>query len=167
MPHKRNPVLSENISGLSRLVRSYAVAALEDVALWHERDISHSSVERVIGPDATIVLDFMLGRFTGLIDKLVVYPERMLANLYMTHGVIFSQMVLLSLIEKGTTREDAYAVVQKNAMKSWQEGIDFKLLLAQDELVKKYLSKNDLDGIFDVNNFLKNLDFIFERVFGK
>jgi len=167
MPHKRNPVLSENISGLSRLVRSYAVAALEDVALWHERDISHSSVERVIGPDATIVLDFMLGRFTGLIDKLVVYPERMLANLYMTHGVIFSQMVLLSLIEKGTTREDAYAVVQKNAMKSWQEGIDFKSLLAQDEIVRKHLNKNDLDGIFDVNNFLKNLDFIFERVFGK
>ena len=167
MPHKRNPVLSENISGLSRLVRSFAVAALEDVAMWHERDISHSSVERVIGPDATIVLDFMLGRFTGLIDKLVVYPERMLANLYMTNGVIFSQMVLLSLIEKGTTREDAYAVVQKNAMKSWQEGIDFKSLLAQDEIVRKYLNENDLDGIFDVNNFLKNLDFIFERVFGK
>ncbi len=167
MPHKRNPVLSENISGLSRLVRSFAVAALEDVALWHERDISHSSVERVIGPDATIVLDFMLGRFTGLIDKLVVYPERMLANLYMTHGVIFSQMVLLSLIEKGTTREDAYAVVQKNAMKSWQEGIDFKSLLAQDEIVRKYLNNNDLDSIFNVNNFLKNLDFIFERVFGK
>ena len=167
MPHKRNPVLSENISGLSRLVRSYAVAALEDVALWHERDISHSSVERVIGPDATIVLDFMLGRFTGLIDKLVVYPERMLANLQMTHGIIFSQMVLLSLIEKGTTREDAYAVVQKNAMKSWQEGIEFKSLLAEDEIVTKYLNNNDLDTIFNVNNFLKNLDFIFDRVFGK
>jgi adenylosuccinate lyase len=167
MPHKRNPVLSENISGLSRLVRSYAVAALEDVPLWHERDISHSSVERVIGPDATIVLDFMLGRFTGLIDKLVVYPERMLANLHMTHGVIFSQMVLLSLIEKGTTREDAYAIVQKNAMRSWHEGIEFKSLLAEDEIVKKYLNENDLDGIFNVNNFLKNLDFIFDRVFGK
>ena len=167
MPHKRNPVLSENISGLARLVRSYAVAALEDVALWHERDISHSSVERVIGPDATIVLDFMLGRFTGLIDKLVVYPERMLANLHMTHGVIFSQMVLLSLIEKGTTREDAYAIVQKNAMKSWQEGIEFKSLLARDETVKKYLNENDLDSIFNINNFLKNLDFIFNRVFGK
>jgi len=167
MPHKRNPVLSENISGLARLVRSYAVAALEDVALWHERDISHSSVERVIGPDATIVLDFMLARFTGLIDKLVVYPERMLANLHMTHGVIFSQMVLLSLIEKGTTREDAYAIVQKNAMKSWQEGIEFKSLLAEDEIVKKYLNENDLDDIFNVNNFLKNLDFIYNRVFGK
>ena len=165
MPHKRNPVLSENISGLARLVRSYAVAALENVALWHERDISHSSVERVIGPDATIVLDFMLGRFTGMMDKLVVYPERMLSNLNMTHGVIFSQMVLLSLIEKGTTREDAYAVVQKNAMKSWHEGIEFQKLLAQDGIVKKYLDEKDLADIFNVNNFLKNLDFIFNRVF--
>ncbi len=167
MPHKRNPVLSENISGLSRLVRSYAVAALEDVALWHERDISHSSVERVIGPDATIVLDFMLGRFTGLMDKLVVYPERMLANLNMTHGVIFSQMVLLSLIERGTTREDAYAVVQKNAMTSWHEGVQFRKLLEQDEIVQKFLNTKDLDGIFNVNNFLKNLDYSFNRVFGK
>lgn len=166
MPHKRNPVLSENISGLARLVRSYAVAALEDVALWHERDISHSSVERVIGPDATIVLDFMLGRFTGMMDKLVVYPERMLANLNMTHGVVFSQMVLLALIEKGATREDAYAIVQKNAMESWQEGMEFKELLEKDAAVKKYLSGKDLVIIFNVNNFLKNLDFIFNRVFG-
>ena len=167
MPHKRNPVLSENISGLSRLVRSYALAALEDVALWHERDISHSSVERVIAPDATIVLDFMLGRFTGLMDKLVVYPDRMLANLNMTHGVIFSQMVLLSLVEKGTTREDAYAIVQENAMKSWQEGIEFRSLLGQDERVQKHLSAAELDAIFDVNHFLKHLDFIFQRVFEK
>jgi len=167
MPHKRNPVLSENISGLARLVRSYAIAALENVALWHERDISHSSVERVIAPDATIVLDFMLGRFTNLMDKLVVYPERMLANLEMTHGVIFSQMVLLTLIEKGVTREDAYALVQKNAMKSWQEGLDFKKLLAEDMLIKKRLAPQDLDKIFDVNNFLINLDFIFSRVFGQ
>lgn len=166
MPHKRNPILSENISGLARLVRSYAVAALEDVALWHERDISHSSVERVIGPDATILLDFMLGRFTGLMDKLIVYPERMLDNLNMTHGVIFSQMVLLKLIEKGTTREDAYAIVQNSAMKSWHEGISFRTLLVQDETVKKYLDEKDLAEIFNVNNFLKNLDFIFERVFG-
>ena len=166
MPHKRNPVLSENISGLARLVRSYAVAALEDVALWHERDISHSSVERVIGPDATIVLDFILGRFTGLMEKLVVYPERMMANLNMTHGVIFSQMVLLTLIEKGTTREDAYAFVQKNAMKSWEEGIAFRTLLEQDETVQKFLNARDLDDIFNVNSFLKNLDFIFNRVFG-
>jgi adenylosuccinate lyase len=167
MPHKRNPVLSENLSGLARLVRSYALAALEDVALWHERDISHSSVERVIAPDATIVLDFMLGRFTGLMDKLLVYPERMLANLNMTHGVIFSQMVLLALIEKGAAREDAYAVVQKNAMKSWHEGIEFRKLLDQDERVRKLLTAAELDAIFDVNHFLKHLDFIFQRVFGK
>jgi adenylosuccinate lyase len=165
MPHKRNPVLSENISGLARLVRSYAVAALEDVALWHERDISHSSVERVIGPDATIALDFMLGRFTGLMDKLVVYPERMLANLNMTHGVIFSQMVLLALIEKGTTREDAYAIVQNNAMKSWQEGLEFRDLLEKDPVVTGYLNTKELAAIFNVKNFLKNLDFIFNRVF--
>ena len=146
---------------------SYALAALEDVALWHERDISHSSVERVIAPDATIVLDFMLGRFTGLMDKLLVYPERMLANLNMTHGVIFSQMVLLALIEKGAAREDAYAVVQKNAMKSWHEGIEFRKLLDQDERVRKLLTAAELDAIFDVNHFLKHLDFIFQRVFGK
>jgi adenylosuccinate lyase len=166
MPHKRNPVLSENLSGLARLVRSYALAALENVALWHERDISHSSVERVIGPDATIVLDFMLGRFTGMMDKLIVYPDRMLSNLNMTNGVIFSQMVLLALIEKGMTREDAYTIVQKNAMKSWHEGIEFKELLEKDDAIKKYLQGQDLAEIFNINNFLKNLDFIFNRVFG-
>jgi adenylosuccinate lyase len=165
MPHKRNPILSENISGLSRLVRSYAVASLENIALWHERDISHSSVERVIGPDATIALDFMLYRFTNMMDKLVIYPEKMIYNLNMTHGVIFSQMVLLALIEKGTTREDAYAVVQKNAMKSWKEGLEFKNLLEKDSTITKYLRKKELSAIFNVNNFLKNLDFIFNRVF--
>ena len=166
MPHKRNPVLSENLSGLSRLVRSYAVAALEDVALWHERDISHSSVERVIAPDATIVLDFMLARFTGLMDRLVVYPERMMANLNMTHGLIFSQTVLLALVEKGATREDAYAVVQKHSMRSWQEETDFRRLLAGDELVQKHLSEKDLNEIFNIDNFLTGLDYIFRRVFG-
>jgi adenylosuccinate lyase len=166
MPHKRNPILSENLSGLARLVRSYAVASLENIALWHERDISHSSVERVIGPDATIVLDFMLYRFTNMMDKLVIYPEKMIYNLNMTHGVIFSQMVLLALIEKGTTREDAYAIVQKNAMKSWKDGSEFKNLLEKDSTVTKYLRKKELTAIFNVNNFLKNLDFIFKRVFG-
>ena len=165
MPHKRNPILSENLSGLARLVRCYAVAALEDIALWHERDISHSSVERVIGPDATIVLDFMLYRFTNMMDKLVIYPEKMIYNLNMTHGVIFSQMVLLALIEKGTTREDAYALVQKNAMKSWKEGLEFKNLLERDSTVTKYLRKKELAAIFNVKNFLKNLEFIFNRVF--
>jgi len=165
MPHKRNPVLSENISGLARLARSYAVASLEDIALWHERDISHSSVERVIGPDATIVLDFMLNRFTNMMDKLLIYPDKMIYNLNMTHGVIFSQMVLMALIEKGTTREEAYAVVQRNAMKSWKEGLEFKDLLEKDSTVIKYLKKKELTAIFDVKNFLKNLDFIFDRVF--
>jgi adenylosuccinate lyase len=166
MPHKRNPVLSENLSGLSRLMRSYALAALEDVALWHERDISHSSVERVIGPDATILLDFMLSRFTGLIDQLVVYPERMLANIAMTKGVIFSQTVLLKLIEKGITREAAYAIVQRNAMRSWQEGLEFKDLLLRDPEVISRIKPEDLEDAFQIDNFLKKLDFIFNRVFG-
>jgi len=167
MPHKRNPVLSENLSGLSRLLRAYALAALENVALWHERDISHSSVERVIGPDATILLDFMLDRFTGMIDRLVVYPDRMRSNLEMTHGVIFSQMVLLKLIEKGMSRETAYAVVQRNAMKSWERGIAFQSLLRKDREVMGCLRAEDLDRLFRVEHFLKNVDFIFDRVFGK
>ncbi|MCX5850226.1 MAG: adenylosuccinate lyase [Deltaproteobacteria bacterium] len=166
MPHKRNPILSENLSGLARLMRSYAVASLEDIGLWHERDISHSSVERIIGPDATIALDFMLYRFTNMMDKLVIYPKRMISNMDMTHGIIFSQMVLLALIEKGTTREDAYAIVQNNAMKSWREGLEFKDLLEKDSIVTKYLKKKELAEIFNVKNFLKNLDFIFNRVFG-
>jgi adenylosuccinate lyase len=166
MPHKRNPVLSENISGLARLMRSYALAALEDVPLWHERDISHSSVERVIGPDATILLDFMLSRFTGLVAKLVVYPDRMLANLNMTHGVIFSQMVLLKLIEKGMSRESAYAVVQKNAMQSWEKGKEFKQLLMKDRGVMACMNRRELDAVFKVENFLGHIDFIFKRVFG-
>lgn len=166
MPHKRNPVLSENLSGLSRLMRAYALAALENVALWHERDISHSSVERVIGPDATILLDFMLSRFTGMIDQLVVYPDRMRSNLNMTHGVIFSQMVLLKLIERGMSREAAYAVVQRNAMKSWERGIAFQALLRKDREVMDCLRGKDLDQLFRVEHFLKNVDFIFDRVFG-
>jgi adenylosuccinate lyase len=164
MPHKRNPVLSENLSGLARLVRSYAVASLENVALWHERDISHSSVERVIGPDASIALDFMLSRFANMMDKLVIYPERMIHNLNMTHGIVFSQKVLLALIEKGLTRESAYAIVQNNAMKSWQEGLEFRMLLEKDSKVTKYLKKKELAEIFNMKNFLKNLDFIFNRV---
>jgi adenylosuccinate lyase len=167
MPHKRNPVLSENLSGLSRLMRSYALSALEDVALWHERDISHSSVERIIGPDATILLDFMLSRFTGLISQLVVYPERMLSNLQMTKGVIFSQMVLLKLIEQGITREGAYAIVQRNAMRSWQDGIEFHELLLRDPEVMSKLRPEALAAAFKVENFLTHVDFIFKRVFGE
>jgi adenylosuccinate lyase len=166
MPHKRNPVLSENLSGLSRLMRSYALSAMEDVPLWHERDISHSSVERIIGPDATILLDFMLSRFNGLITQLVVYPERMLANLQMTKGVIFSQMVLLKLIEKGISREGAYAIVQRSAMRSWQEGIEFKELLLQDDEVNSRLRPDELAAVFNIENFLTHIDFIFDRVFG-
>ena len=167
MPHKRNPVLSENLSGLARLMRSYALASLEDIALWHERDISHSSVERVIAPDATILLDFMLGRFTELVDKLVIYPDRMLANLNMTRGVIFSQMVLLKLIDKGMSRESAYSVAQKNAMKSWQEDMDFKQLLLADDEVMSCLNSEDINDVFKIENFLKHIGFIFNRVFGK
>ncbi|HOI73862.1 MAG TPA: adenylosuccinate lyase [Syntrophales bacterium] len=167
MPHKRNPVLSENLSGLARLMRSYALAALEDVALWHERDISHSSVERVIGPDATILLDFMLARFTGLVEKLVVYPERMKANLEMTHGVIFSQMVLLKLVESGMTRENAYAAVQRNAMASWERGLPFRDLLRQDGEITARIGDEELDEAFRVENFLRHVDYIFQRVFGE
>ena len=166
MPHKRNPVLSENLSGLSRLMRSYALAALEDIALWHERDISHSSVERVIAPDATILLDFMLNRFTELVDKLVVYPDRMLANINMTRGIIFSQMVLLKLVDKGMSRENAYAAVQKSAMKSWLDDGDFKQLLLEDVEVMSYLNAEDINTVFKVENFLRHTDFIFKRVFG-
>ena len=167
MPHKRNPVLSENLSGLARLMRSYAVASLEDVALWHERDISHSSVERVIGPDATILMDFMLHRFTGLVEKLVVYPDMMLKNLEMTKGVIFSQMVLLRLVEKGVSREGAYAIVQRNAMKSWELNHDFKKLLFEDGEVMSYLEPQELESLFKNENFIKHVDFIFDRIFGE
>jgi len=166
MPHKRNPVLSENLSGLGRLVRSHAMSSLEDVALWHERDISHSSVERVIAPDATILLDFMLNRFTGIMEQLLVYPDRMLSNLNMTRGLIFSQMVLLKLIEKGMSRENAYAVVQTNAMKSWEEGVEFKKLLLEDSEVMSYLNPEDIDHTFKVENFLVHVGYIFTRVFG-
>lgn len=165
MPHKRNPVLSENISGLARIVRSYAMAALEDVPLWHERDISHSSVERVIAPDAAIALDFMLARFTSLMDSLVVRPDQMLKNIDLTRGVIFSQLVLLALIEKGITREEAYAVVQDSAVKSWLEGKEFKELVAGEAMVKKHLDEKEIEGLFDLNKFLKNLDLIFSRAF--
>jgi adenylosuccinate lyase len=166
MPHKRNPVLSENLSGLARLMRGYALAAMENVALWHERDISHSSVERVIGPDATILLDFMLCRFTRLVDELVVYPERMIENLNLTRGVIFSQMVLLKLTEKGMTRDQAYAVVQENAMRAWREGIEFKELLLSDGRVKSHLDPKQIESVFRLENFLGNVDYIFKRTFG-
>jgi adenylosuccinate lyase len=167
MPHKRNPILSENLTGLARLLRGYAVAALEDVALWHERDISHSSVERVIGPDATVTLDFMLHRFAGLMDGLRVYPARMRENLEATRGLVFSQPVLLALIESGMERQQAYVVVQRNAMKVWDEGKDFKTLLAADPEVQARLSARQLDEAFDLEHALRHVDAVFERVLGK
>jgi adenylosuccinate lyase len=166
MPHKRNPVLSENLTGLARLVRATVTPALEDVALWHERDISHSSVERVIGPDATIALDFALARLAELIDRLVVYPERMLANLEMTGGLVYSQRVLLALTEAGLAREAAYAAVQRNAMKAWEGGRAFSELLKADPEVTKAVSVADLDALFDLNHHLKGVETIFRRVFG-
>jgi adenylosuccinate lyase len=167
MPHKRNPVLSENLTGLARLVRGYAMPALEDVALWHERDISHSSVERVIGPDATIALDFALTRLAGIIKNLVVYPERMRANLDQLGGLIHSQRVLLALTAAGVPREEAYRVVQRNAMKVWNEGGDFLAALLADKDVRKALSEDVVRAQFDLGYHTKHVDTIFKRVFGE
>jgi len=165
MPHKRNPILSENLCGLSRLVRSYAVSALENIPLWHERDISHSSVERVIGPDGTILVDFMLDRLHYLLDGLQVYPENMEKNIWLTRGLIFSQKVLLKLIDKGLSREDAYKIVQNNAMETWKGTSDFKELLLKDEAIKDSLTAEEVEECFDVKADLKNIDSIYERVF--
>jgi adenylosuccinate lyase len=167
MPHKRNPIASENLCGLARLIRSNAMAALENNALWHERDISHSSVERVIFPDSTILIDYMLNRLSGVLENLIVYPERMLENVNQTHGLVFSQRVLLALASKGVSREDSYALVQRNAMRAWNEGEGFKGLLLSDSDVKKHLSAKEIEGCFDVNYYLRHVDTIFERVFGK
>ncbi|UFS70090.1 adenylosuccinate lyase [Geomonas sp. RF6] len=166
MPHKRNPVLSENLTGLARLVRGYADAAMENLALWHERDISHSSVERIIGPDATVTLDFMLNRAIGLIENLVVYPENMMKNLNLMRGLIFSQRVLLKLAEGGASREQAYALVQRNAMKVWEEGKDFQTELLNDAEVTSFISEEEIKDAFDMNYHLKHVDTIFTRVFG-
>jgi adenylosuccinate lyase len=167
MPHKRNPVLSENLVGLARMVRAYVTPALEDVTLWHERDISHSSVERMIGPDATVTLDFALGRLTGLIDKLVVYPDTMRKNLDRLGGLVHSQRVLLALTQKGVAREDAYRLVQRNAMKVWQGGGDFLTLLKADKELRKHLSDKELAANFDLDFHFSQVDTIFRRVFGK
>jgi adenylosuccinate lyase len=166
MPHKRNPVLSENLTGLARLVRGYALPAMENVALWHERDISHSSVERVVGPDATIALDFALARLAGVIDKLVIYPKNMQANLDRLGGLVHSQRVLLALTQRGVAREDAYAIVQANAMKAWRGERDFLTLLKADPTVAKALTAAELEDLFDLDYHLKHVDTIFARVFG-
>ncbi|MEO0989680.1 MAG: adenylosuccinate lyase [Pseudomonadota bacterium] len=166
MPHKRNPVLTENLTGLARLVRAAVVPALENVALWHERDISHSSVERNIGPDTTVTLDFALARLTGVIDKLVVYPERCQANMDRLGGLVHSQRVLLALTQSGVSREDAYRLVQRNAMKVWEHGADFRTELKGDAEVTAALSETEIDEKFDMGYHLKHVDTIFRRVFG-
>jgi adenylosuccinate lyase len=166
MPHKRNPVLSENLTGLARMVRAYALPAMENVALWHERDISHSSVERMIGPDATVTLDFALARLAGVIEKLIVYPDNMKRNLDKLGGLHNSQRVLLALTQAGLSREDAYALVQRNAMKTWEQGKDFLSELKADRDVTAKISAPDLDAMFDLDYHTKHVDTIFDRVFG-
>ena len=168
MPHKRNPVLTENLTGLARMVRAYAIPAMENVALWHERDISHSSVERFIGPDATITLDFALARLTDVVDKLLVYPERMQKNLDRMGGLIHSQRVLLALTQAGLSREESYALVQRNAMKVWESDRELSLLdlLKADPDVAKRLSAQELEALFDLDYHFRNVDAIFDRVFG-
>jgi len=166
MPHKRNPIASENLCGLARIIRSNALAAFENVALWHERDISHSSVERVIGPDSTILVDYMLQRITNLLQKLLVYPKNMQANLDKLKGLIFSQQVLVALAEAGITREEAYRLVQNQAMRVWQGKGDFKALLLRDADICEHLGPEKIKEIFDVSYHLKYISAIFSRVFG-
>ena len=166
MPHKRNPVLSENLTGLARLVRSHVAPALENITLWHERDISHSSVERVIAPDATVALDFALSRLAGVVDRLVVYPERMAGNLDALGGLIHSQRVLLALVEAGLSREAAYETVQRHAMRAWDDGVDFRAALGADPRITARLDPAALDALFDLDRHLAQVETIFARVFG-
>lgn len=167
MPHKRNPVLSENLSGLARMVRAYAMPAMENVVLWHERDISHSSVERMIGPDATVTLDFMLNRLAGLVQNLLIYPANMQKNLDRLGGLVHSQRLLMALTQKGASREDAYKYVQRNAMPVWRGEGDFLTLLKKDPDVKKHLSDAEIEERFDLGYHFKHVDTIFKRVFGE
>jgi adenylosuccinate lyase len=164
MPHKRNPITCERIAGLSRVLRGNALAAMENVALWHERDITHSSVERIVVPDSCILLDYTLALMTDVLDKLLVYPEQMRTNLDRTHGLIFSQSVLLAMTQKGMKREDAYRIVQSNAMDVWRSGQDFKELLMASPEVRKYLSVPEVEELFDLRKSIRNVDYIFERV---
>ena len=167
MPHKRNPISAENLSGLARVVRANAVAAMENVALWHERDISHSSVERIIIPDSTILMDYMLARFNNLIDKLFVYPQNMKRNMELSKGLFHSETVMLALVGKGISREIAYSYVQRNAMNVWKMGGDFKQRLQDDKDIRKYLSNREIDACFDISHTLTKVDYIFKRVFQK
>ncbi len=167
MPHKRNPVLTENLSGLSRILRGHALAAMENVPLWHERDISHSSVERIIAPDATVLADFMLSRLTSVIKNMTVYPERMQANLDSSRGLIFSESVLIRLVDKGLTRERAYTLVQRNAMIAWEEKLNFKDVLLKDAELLEILTSDEIEAAFDMDHALRWVDGIFDRVFKK
>jgi len=164
MPHKRNPITCERISGLARVLRANSQAAMENIALWHERDISHSSVERIILPDSTILLDYMLVKFTGIIDNLIVYPENMLKNLNKTKGLMFSQRILINLVEKGLTREQAYRIVQRNALAVWKQGVDFKTLLENDADFEGVLTKKEIEQCFDLKYVLRNVNTIFKRI---
>ncbi len=167
MPHKRNPIASENLCGLARVVRANSLAAMENVALWHERDISHSSVERVILPDSTILVDYMLVRFTDLIKNLLVYPDRMRRNLDLTGGLVYSQRLLLALVDKGAQRKDAYEAVQRNAMEGWKGGAGFQDLVGKDPFITKYLSQAEIKACFDPRYYLRHLDTVYRRVFGR
>jgi adenylosuccinate lyase len=164
MPHKRNPISSENITGCSRVLRGYMMSAYENIPLWHERDISHSSVERIILPDATILLDYMLNRFSGVIEKLMVYPDNMKANMEKTHGLVFSQRLLLMLIDKGISRELAYDTVQPLAMEAWENHKPFRPLVEADETIKENLTPEEIDSAFDLDHHTQRVDEIFERV---
>jgi adenylosuccinate lyase len=165
MPHKRNPVLTENLSGPARVMRGHALAAMENVPLWHERDISHSSVERIIAPDATILADFMVFRMTEVVRNMKVYEDRMSENLASSHNLFFSESILLGLVEKGLTREQAYALVQRDAMIAWEQRCDFKKVLLEDPEMGKHLGSEEIEGAFDVSHALRWVDAIFERVF--
>jgi adenylosuccinate lyase len=166
MPHKRNPILSERICGMARVVRANSIVGLENVALWHERDISHSSAERVVLPDSSIATDYILAKMTSLIDGLVVYPDRMLENLNLTRGSVFSQQLLLALTQAGVSREQAYEWVQRNALQAWDEGKELKTLVSADPEITAHLSQEQIDRVFSLDTYLRNVDPIFERVFG-
>ena len=167
MPHKRNPIISENLCGLARVVRANSLAAMENVALWHERDISHSSVERVIMPDSTILIDYMLAKVTDLIEHLVIYPDRMRRNLELTGGLVYSQRLLLALVEKGAQRKESYEAVQRNAMASWRGGGGLQELAVKDLFISQHLKKNEIAACFNPKYYLRHLDQIYRRVFGR
>ncbi len=166
MPHKRNPILSERICGMARTVRANSIVGLENVALWHERDISHSSAERIVLPDSSATLDYILAKTTSLLDTLVVYPENMLKNLGLTHGLVFSGQLLLALTQKGVSREEAYVWAQRNAMKVWDEGGEFEELIKKDADIASHLSAEEIARVFDLRHYLRNVDTVFDRVFG-